>query len=196
MSLDRMKEIALHILDIAENSIAAGAGKVVISVKNEAADLLSIRIEDNGKGMSNDEIRRCSDPFYTSRTTRRVGMGIPLLRQHAEVSGGALQIQSEKGVGTVVETTFLLSHPDRQPLGDLEGSWLLLVTSNPHMEWELICSTGAGDFSISTSEIRETLEVKYIRGNDLSSSLKRMIRNNLEELGFEKHIIDSNTANI
>jgi len=192
-----MKEIALHILDIAENSIAAGAGKVAISVKNEAAsDLLSIRIEDNGKGMSKDEIRRCSDPFFTSRTTRQVGMGIPLLRQHAEMCGGALKIQSQKGVGTMVEATFLLGHPDRQPLGDLEGSWLLLVTSNPHMEWELICSAGAGDFYISTSEIKETLEVKYIRGNDLTSTLKRMIRNNLDELGLEQQIIDSNTGNI
>jgi len=196
LNYNRMKEIALHILDIAENCIAAGAGRVAISVKNEAADLLSIRIEDNGKGMSKDEISRCSDPFFTSRTTRRVGMGIPLLRQHAEMCGGTLIIQSERGVGTVVEATFLLSHPDRQPLGDLEGSWLLLVTSNPDIEWELICSSEAGDFTISTSEIKETLEVKYIRGNDLCSTLKRMIKNNLEELGLEHQFIDTNARNI
>lgn len=158
---------------------------MVISVKNgQESGLLSIRIEDNGKGMSKEELSRCSDPFFTSRTTRKVGMGIPLLRQHAEMCGGGLKIQSEKGVGTVVEATFQLNHPDRQPLGDLEGSWLLLVSSNPDIEWELIYSTGAGDFSISTSEIKEILELKYIRGNELTSNLKKMIRNNIEELGL------------
>lgn len=185
MNFRRMKEIALHILDIAENCIAAGAGKVAISVMNEAAsDLISIRIEDNGKGMSEDEILRCSDPFFTSRTTRRVGMGIPLLRQHAEMCGGGLEIESEIGVGTKVGATFRLKHPDRQPLGDLEGSWLLLVNSNPDIEWELNFSTGEGDFTISTTEIKETLKVNFIQGNELTGSLKRVIRNNMEGLGL------------
>lgn len=181
-----MKEIALHILDIAENCIAAGADRVVISVTDEAStDLQSIRIEDNGKGMSEEEISRATDPFYTSRITRRVGMGIPLFRQHAEMTGGGLKIQSEKGIGTIVEATFHKNHPDRQPLGDLEGSWLLLVSSNPGIEWELICNSGEGDFSISTSEIRSVLDVDNIRGTKLTASLKRMIRNNLDELGLE-----------
>jgi len=181
-----MKEIALHILDIAENCIAAGADKVVISIIDEVStDLQYIRIEDNGKGMSEKEISRVTDPFYTSRITRRVGMGIPLFCQHAEMTGGGLKIQSEKGVGTIVEATFHKSHPDRQPLGDLEGSWLLLVSSNPGIEWELICSSGAGDFSLSTYEIRSVLDVESIRGTELIASLKRMIRNNLDVLGLE-----------
>lgn len=189
-----MKEIALHILDMAENCIAAGARKVKVSVEQEAGGFLSIRIEDDGKGMSEKEILGCSDPFFTSRTTRRVGMGIPLLRQHAELSGGAMKIQSEKGVGTVVEATFLLEHPDRQPLGDLEGSWLLLARSNPAIEWELNLSSEAGEFSISSSEIKEALGVEYIGGSELSSDLKRMIRNNLEELGLEEQTIESETG--
>lgn len=180
-----MKEIALHILDMAENCIAAGARKVIVSVEQEADGFLSIRIEDDGKGMSKEEILRCSDPFFTSRTTRRVGMGIPLLRQHAELSGGAMKIQSEKGVGTAVEATFLPEHPDRQPLGDLEGSWVLLARSNRAIEWQLNLNSKAGEFSLSTSEIKEALEVEYIGGSELCSSLKRMIRNNLEELGLE-----------
>jgi len=90
-----MKEIALHILDIAENCIAAGAGKVAISVQNgQESGLLSIRIVDSGKGMNKEEVSRCSDPFFTSRTTRKVGLGIPMLRQHAEMCGGGLKIQS------------------------------------------------------------------------------------------------------
>ncbi|MEA3460551.1 MAG: ATP-binding protein [Bacteroidota bacterium] len=180
-----MKEIALHILDITENSIAAGADRVTVSVRDEEpADLLHISIEDNGKGMGEEELHRLSDPFYTSRTTRRVGMGIPLFRQHAEMAGGGLTIRSEKGVGTKVEATFHLSHPDRQPLGDLEGSWMLLVSANPDIEWELVCSNGAEDFSISSSEIRLALGVESIQGTELTSSLRRMIRNNLDELGL------------
>lgn len=183
MNYIEMKEIALHILDIAENSIAAGADRVSVSVwEDEPSGMLLIRIEDNGKGMSKEELSRVSDPFYTSRSTRRVGLGIPLIRQHAEMCGGELKIESEKGKGSIVEASFQLSHPDRQPLGDLEGCWLLLVTSNPGIEWELNCSTGKGEFSISTSEIRHSLEVDIIRGTELISSLKRMIRNNMEEL--------------
>ncbi|MDF1576371.1 MAG: ATP-binding protein [Bacteroidales bacterium] len=180
-----MKELALHILDIAENCIAAGAGRVIITVKEEEeGNFLCIRIEDNGKGMSEKETGSASDPFYTSRTTRRVGMGIPLFRQHAEMAGGGLKIHSEKGIGTTVEATFLIKHPDRQPLGDLEGSWLLLVVSNPAIEWELKCKTGNGNFAISTSQIRQELGLECIGGNELSTGLKRMIRNNLDELGL------------
>jgi signal transduction histidine kinase len=178
-----MKEIALHILDIAENSIAAGADRVIVSVESdELTEMLHIRIEDNGKGISQEELSRVSDPFYTSRTTRRVGLGIPLLRQHAEMCGGELRIESEKWKGCVVEASFQLSHPDRQPLGDLEGCWLLLATSNPGIEWTLRCNSGKGDFSISTSEIKQSLEVEAIRGTEFCSALKRMIRNNMDEL--------------
>lgn len=180
-----MKEIALHILDIAENSIAAGADRISVSVVDKAAaDLLSIRIEDNGKGMSGEEKDRSLDPFYTSRSTRKVGMGIPLFRQHAEMTGGALGIESEPGAGTSVKASFRKSHPDRQPLGDLEGIWMLLITANQDIEWSLKCASEKGNFSISTSEIRSTLAIENINGTRLSNSLKRLIRNNLDELGL------------
>lgn len=181
-----MKEIALHILDIAENCIKAGATKVDISVTDEAdISFRTIRIGDDGKGMSEEERQNASDPFYTSRTTRKVGLGIPLFRQHAEMTGGELDIGSEKGKGTVVSATFDRNHPDCQPLGDLEGSWLLLASSNPKIEWTLSCQTAEGEFSLSTSEIREGLDVEFIRGNELIADLKRMIRNNLDVLGIK-----------
>ena len=181
-----MKEIALHILDIAENCIAAGADRVLISIADEESTTLrTIRIEDNGKGMSKEEMINASDPFYTSRTTRRVGLGLPLFRQHAEMTGGKLEIVSEAGVGTAVNAVFDLAHPDCQPMGDLEGTWLLLVTSNPGIEWELVLKSGEEDFSMSSSQIREELEVKIIKGNELTGALKRMIRNNLDALGMQ-----------
>jgi len=180
-----MKAIALHILDIAENSIQAGADHIIISLKkDETANLLKVCMEDNGRGMNQEEQDRSLDPFFTSRTTRKVGLGIPLIRQHAEMSGGKLEVHSDKGVGTRVEASFGWKHPDRQPLGDLEGCWVLLAASNPDIEWELKCASNKGEFSISTSEIRSALEVEEIRGFGMTDPLKRMIRNNVNALGL------------
>lgn len=180
-----MKEIALHILDIAENCIAAEADHVLISVNQEKkSGVLLIEIEDNGRGMSAEQAKMITDPFHTTRTTRRVGLGIPLIKQHAELTGGKLEVSSEEGKGTEVKAYFVMDHPDRQPLGDLEGCWILLAGSNSSIEWELKCETEKGEFSISTSEIRSGLEVEEIRGSELTGLLKRMIRNNMEAIGM------------
>lgn len=178
-----MKEIALHILDIAENSIAAGADliQIFLTLKGDPG-LMEIRLEDNGKGMKKEELQLVLDPFYTSRTTRRVGLGIPLLRQHAEMAGGGLEIYSKSGEGTSVKATFLVDHPDRQPLGDLEGCWVLLVNSNPGIEWELNLEAPAGSFEITSTEIKSAMEIKIISGSELLEQLRRMIRNNIDEL--------------
>jgi anti-sigma regulatory factor (Ser/Thr protein kinase) len=180
-----MKEIALHILDVAENCITAEADHVVISVKQEREPgVLWIEIEDNGRGMTAEQTHMITDPFHTTRTTRRVGLGIPLIKQHAELTGGELEVSSEQGNGTRVKASFVMDHPDRQPLGDLEGCWILLAGANPAIEWELKCATEMGEFSISTSEIRSGLEVEEIRGSELTRLLKRMIRNNMEAIGM------------
>ncbi len=100
------------------------------------------------------------------------------------MTGGELTIASLQGEGTEIAASFNPQHPDCQPMGDLEGSWLLLVSSNPGIEWELDIRTKNGDFSVSTSEIKEELGVELIRGSELISNLKRMIRNNLDALGI------------
>lgn len=180
-----MKEIALHILDISENGIAAGAGSIDITLSLEGdPEVLKLKVEDDGKGMNEEELKLVTDPFYTSRTTRRVGLGLPLLRQHAQMAGGEIEIRSETGKGTVVEASFMNDHPDRQPLGDLDGCWVLQVTSNPGIEWGLKLISPEGKFEISTAEIRSAMEIKTIAGSELSGQLKRMIRNNIDELGF------------
>ena len=180
-----MKEIALHIMDIAENGIAAGADIIRISlVRGREPEVLKITVEDNGKGMAKDELRQVSDPFYTSRNTRRVGLGIPLLRQHAEMAGGEFDIRSKQGEGTRVKASFLYDHPDRQPLGDLEGCWILLATANPGLEWELKLESQEGRFEITTSEIKSVMELELISGSELCGQLKRMIRNNIDELSL------------
>ena len=113
-----MRELSLNVLDIAQNSLSAGATLVEITVTEEtAADRLIIAIGDNGRGMTPEQVRRVSDPFYTTRTTRKVGMGIPLFRMAAEMAGGSLDIDSVPGEGTRVTAAFGLSHIDRMPLG-------------------------------------------------------------------------------
>lgn len=180
-----MKEIALHILDISENGITAGASSIYISVSLEGeGEVMKIKVEDNGKGISEEALRKVKDPFYTSRTSRKVGLGLPLLTQHAQMAGGELEILSEPGKGTVVEASFLNHHPDRQPLGDLEGCWILQVTSNPDIEWGLKLESPAGEFDITTAEIRSAMEIETISGSELGAQLRRMLRNNIDELGL------------
>lgn len=115
-----MKEISLNILDVAQNSLRANATEINILVFfDTAADRLTVSIKDNGCGMSQEFVSRVLDPFTTTRTTRRVGLGLPLFRQSALEAGGDLSIESREGKGTEVAAWFRTSHIDRMPLGDL-----------------------------------------------------------------------------
>ncbi len=131
-----MRELALHILDIAENSISAGADRIRISVEeNLREDRLTITIEDNGKGMDAETVARITDPFITSRTTRSVGLGIPFFKAAAEACEGYFTIQSQPGLGTTVTAVFKRSHIDRMPLGDLAGTLQTLIIGTPEVHW-------------------------------------------------------------
>lgn len=190
-----MKEIALHMLDIAENSLDAGATKVELVLELTDGGMLEISILDNGKGMDDETLKMTSDPFFTSRTTRRVGMGIPLLRQHAELAGGGLEIHSEKGKGTELKAVFVSGHPDIQPLGDIEGCWMILAATHNDVNIELRCSTPKGDFEISSELARQELEVEHLNTSSLRTELKRLIRNNLAAIGFTDGNIDKTILN-
>ena len=177
-----MKELSLNVLDLVQNSIKAGAKRVYIGVtESEAADKLSISIEDDGCGMDEDFLRRVTDPFTTTRTTRRVGMGIPLFKMAAEMAGGSFRISSKKGEGTSLLGEFQLSHIDRPPLGDMAGTIAAIVQSTPEMELKYELKTDEGAFTFSTEEPKEVLgdvslsepEVvewirDYVRENELS----------------------------
>ncbi len=181
-----MKEIALHVLDIAENSLNAGADKVEIRIElNRADKKLRIEISDNGKGMSREMLSRTADPFFTSRTTRKVGLGIPLLRQHAEMTGGSVELRSAENKGTTVLAAFDTSHPDIQPLGDIVGCWWLLASGNPETDVVLRCQVDQESFKISSQQVREELELEELSGNELREQLKRLILNNIEEIGLD-----------
>ncbi|HNT24585.1 MAG TPA: ATP-binding protein [Anaerolineales bacterium] len=148
-----MREIALHLLDIAENSVAAKASEISVSVVEDLAlDRLKASIVDNGKGMDAETVQRVVDPFVTSRTTRKVGLGIPLLKAAAEMCNGGLEISSEVGRGTSLAVEFQRSHIDRMPLGDLAGTMLTLVVAYPNIHWLLEYSARLpGDNGTSTS---------------------------------------------
>jgi hypothetical protein len=125
-----MLELALHVLDILQNTVEAGATQVsLVIVEDEPADWLRITVADNGRGMDEQTARRVLDPFYTTRTTRHVGLGLPLFAAAAEMAGGGLAVRSRPGEGTTVEAVFRLSHPDRQPLGDMPGTLLAFLFS-------------------------------------------------------------------
>ena len=156
---NNMRELSLNVLDIAQNSLSAGATLVEITVTEDtAADQLTIVIKDNGRGMTGEQVRRVSDPFYTTRTTRKVGMGIPLFRMAAEMAGGGLEIQSEPGKGTCVQADFTLSHIDRMPLGDMTGTISALIRLNPTVDFLYRHQRDGREAVLDTRELRQVLE--------------------------------------
>ena len=131
-----MRELALHILDLVENSVSAQAQNISICVVEDyAADRLSISVQDDGRGMDADTVAKVIDPFVTSRTTRKVGLGIPLLKAAAEMCEGTLTIDSKLGSGTLIAVDIQLSHIDRMPLGDLAETYLSLLVAHPEIHW-------------------------------------------------------------
>ncbi|MDO4565545.1 MAG: ATP-binding protein [Clostridia bacterium] len=151
-----MKELSLNILDIAQNSIKAGASLVDIRL-NESGDLLQIEIEDDGCGMSEELLRRVTDPFSTSRTTRKVGMGLPLFKLAAEQTGGRLDIASTEGKGTLVRAVFNRGHIDCAPLGDIVGTIIALVQGSPDIDFVFRHSRGDKAAELDTRLMREAL---------------------------------------
>lgn len=180
-----MKALALHLLDIAENSVAAGASQVILGVTlDRTADRLTLEVDDNGRGMDEETLQRTADPFFTSRTTRRVGLGIPLLRQHAEMTGGTVELWSAVKDGTRLKAVFIAGHPDIQPLGDIEGCWWLLASGNPGIDVVLRCSTDTGKFELGSLQVKKELALERLSGSELGVQLRRLIRNNLDEIGL------------
>ena len=131
-----MEELALHILDVAENSIAASASLVEVRVvEDAAADVMRIEIADDGKGMAPEMLAQATDPFFTTKRGRRTGLGVPLFAQAARAAGGGFEIESSPGEGTRMVAEFQLSHPDRQPLGDLWETMAVLVCAHPQVRF-------------------------------------------------------------
>lgn len=153
-----MEELSLHILDIVQNSVAAGAKLIKVEITEDtAADTFTVTVEDDGDGMSEEMVKRVTDPFTTGRTTRRVGLGIPLFKQAAEQTGGELSIESKLGAGTRITARFGYSHIDRQPLGDIASTIHQLVIMNEDRDFLYIHRIDNSEFRFDTKEIKEIL---------------------------------------
>ncbi len=173
----------MHIMDIAQNSITAGAKTIRVEVEEDtAANVFLIRVEDDGCGMSPREVEKATDPYYTSRTTRKVGLGIPLFRQHAEQAGGYLQIRSSRGKGTAVEAMFRHDHIDRQELGDMGGVVTLLMGGNPEIRFCYRHVRDKKEFLIDTREIGEAIEGVPLSEPGVIRYVREMIREQLKEI--------------
>jgi hypothetical protein len=175
-----MEDLSLHILDIAENSVAANADKIEIRISEDnGKDLLSIEIIDNGVGMDKKTLEKALDPFYTSKTVRRFGFGLSLLSEAAKAANGHLSVQSKKGEGTRIKADFQHSHIDRQPLGDIGQTFIALVVGNPEIDFIFEHKRNGHTYCLDTRKIKAQLNEMPI--NSLAGI--RMLRENLKK-GF------------
>ena len=178
-----MKEIALHLLDIVQNSVKAGASRVGVSFSLDGDGVLAMTVSDDGCGMSPDFLARVSSPFVTTRTTRKVGLGIPLLMQNAMQSGGRVDIRSEVGKGTVLTAYFHTSSIDCLPLGDLASTMATIIMGSPDKpEFSFECSSPAGEMHFSTEEIRPLLEGVSLSEPDVVSWIQQSLQEEIEPI--------------
>jgi hypothetical protein len=176
-----MTELSLHILDIVQNSISAEASKIEIRInENISDDQYVIEIIDNGKGMDEEMVKNVTDPFFTTRTTRKIGVGLSLFKQNAEQTGGNMIIGSKAGEGTIVKAAFGYNHIDRLPLGDMAGTMTLLIGANPKIRFIYTHNTPLSEFEFDTNEVKEELGNVPINHPDILKVLKIMIEENLE----------------
>ena len=174
-----MREIALNILDIAENSVKAKASLIEITV-TAADNILTVTITDNGKGMSKDFLEKVTDPFTTTRTTRKVGMGIPLFKDAAEMIGGSFEIESEPGRGTRVTARFVIDSIDRAPLGDISDTAVTLL--GPDIDFVWVYTVNGRSFTFDTREIKAELGDIPIDSPEIISFLRNLLKENIDSI--------------
>jgi len=176
-----MEDLSLHILDIVENSVAAEADKIEIRIsEDKKKDLLSVEVIDNGSGMDEETTKKALDPFYTTKTVRRFGLGLPLLSEAAKAANGSFSIESKKGKGTKIWATFQHSHIDRQPMGDIGQTIITLILGNPEVDLIYVHKKNNQKYSLDTREIKAQL------GDIPINSLDgiRMIKENLKKIQY------------
>ena len=179
-----MRELSLHILDIVENGITAGADCIHIEVnESRTDDRLTIVIRDNGRGIPAEKLAKLTDPFVTSRTTRRVGLGLSLLAAAAERCDGKLEVRAGNAGGTEVTVTFQHSHIDRAPMGDMASTLSTLMMGNPQIDFVYVHAIEADEFSLDTRELKKDLDVEILDDPMLIHQLGQEIRKSLAGLG-------------
>lgn len=173
-----MEDLSLHILDIVENSITAGAANIRIKIKEDTREnLLLLEISDNGRGMDEEMLRNALDPFHTTRTTRNIGLGIPFLADAARDTGGDISIKSVKGEGTTITAVFRHDHIDRKPLGNIWKTLIVIIVSNPDIDIVFEHKINASEYLLDTAEIKKELDDVPIN----APGVIKVIENDLKE---------------
>ena len=178
-----MRELSLNVLDIAQNSVSANASLIEIELTEDTKtnDLL-IGIYDNGKGMTAEQVENVRDPFFTTRTTRKVGMGIPLFKFAAEITGGKLDIESEVGVGTKVRAYFKTDHLDFTPVGDMTSTMISLITMNLHIDFLYRRKIDGREFTLDTRQLKEILGDVPLNEPSIAMWIQQYINENTKQL--------------
>lgn len=176
-----MVDMAMHMMDIVQNSIRAEAKKICISFNEDSiGNRLIFRVEDDGIGMSGEAVKKLADPFYSTRTTRRVGLGVPFLKMTCEQAGGSLEVLSEEGKGTTVEAVYRTDNPDCLPLGDIAGYLALLLKANPGIHFRFAYRVHGKLFEIDSNEMKlQGIDLQYPQ---MLPAVKEFINENLKEL--------------
>jgi len=178
-----VRELSLHILDLVQNSIEAGATVVSLAIIEDlGVDLFTIRVSDNGRGMKEELRRHVVDPFVTSRTTRKVGLGLPLIDMSTKRCDGHLTVRSSPGQGTVVEAVYRHSHWDRPPLGNMVETLKSIIVANPDLDFRYSHTFNGAVFSLTTFEITSILEDIPLTQPDVLLWLDGYLKSNFENL--------------
>lgn len=184
-----MTELSLNVLDIANNSIRANANLIHIEIRiHTKEDTLTIIITDNGCGMTKEQLNRVEDPFYTTRTTRAVGLGIPFFKQGAISTGGSFRMESSPGKGTTVTAVFGLSHIDRMPLGDINSTIYTLIISNIQIDFLYLYEIDGKQFILDTREFKEILGELPLNSPEVMRYIKEYLLENQKEVDDGKEI--------
>lgn len=182
-----LPEISLNILDITENSVKAKATKIEIDVfASFKDDNLTIKIIDNGCGMTSEQLKNVTNPFFTTRTTRKVGLGIPFFKMAAESTGGSFDIESKVGLGTTVTALFKLSHIDRMPMGDIALTIWQLVTMHQEINFVFNYKVDDNGFTLDTNEFKEVLGGISFTEPEVSRYIKEYLKENINDTLGEK----------
>jgi len=178
-----MRDLSLHILDVAENSIEARASRVEIKLEeNRDLGLLVLEISDDGVGMDEEMVKRALDPFVTTKTQRRFGLGLPLLDQAAKAANGRLTLESKPGQGTRVRAVFELGHVDLKPLGDIAQTLVTLIMGHPEVDIIYHHKAGRSKYSLDTREIKAQLAGIPIGSPEVIAALRKNIQEGLDQL--------------
>ena len=177
-----MKDLSLHILDIIENSVKAGANNIEISIEEDLNnDILILIIKDDGKGMTNDLLNKVTDPFVTTKPDKKTGLGIPLLKQSAEEANGKFSVESAYGNGTIIKASFQNSHIDRKPLGDLPETFISAILLAPKADFIFRYKINGVDLLIDTKELKQQIEVETLTDTHVLTELKNLLKIKLQE---------------